>query len=248
MIRRLRLIQLRNAEHFQFMTGANGIYSGHRAESQILSGLYDELDRLVPEEEKALAVERDNAKIKEKGVAERYRDKLHSKLFNSVKAILYDENDPFFDAAQRVMTVIKSVGNPRNMAENAESAMLTTLGNKLEPYRTDMETIGAQVHLDKLLEANTRFILLETECRDIVSARSLANVPSVKTIRQQIDTVYRNITDALNVFIKLNGEEPYKSLIADINTLVDKYEALLAQRQGRARKQDAANEDAAEQE
>jgi hypothetical protein len=197
----------------------------------------------VPEEEKALSVERDNAKIKEKGVAERYRDKLHSKLFNSVKAILYDENDPFFDIAQRVMTVIKSVGNPRHLAENAESAMLTTLGNKLEPYRTDMETVGAQVHLDKLLEANNRFIQLETECRGIVSARSLANIPSVREVRLKIDVVYRSITDALNVFIKLNGEETYKSLIADINTLVDKYDALLAQRQGRAKKQDAAEKE-----
>jgi hypothetical protein len=55
--------------------------------------------------------------------------------------------------------------------------------------------------------------------------------------------VYRSITDALNVFIKLNGEESYKSLIADINTLTDKYDALLTQRKGRAKKQETTGEE-----
>jgi hypothetical protein len=248
MIKKFQQAQLRNAEHFQFVTDADKIYLKHRAEAQILSNLYDEFSRTVREEKKAMAVERSNAKIKEKGVAGRYRDNLHSKLFNFVKAILYDENDPLFDTAQKVMAVIKSVGNPRHLAENAESAMLTTLGNKLEPYRTDLETIGAQGHLNKLLEANNRFIQLENECRDIASARALANVPSLRTVRLQIDTVYRGITDALNVFIELNGEESYKSLIADINTLTDKYDALLTQRKGRKNKQESAGEEAADEE
>jgi hypothetical protein len=248
MIKKFQQTQLRNAEHLQFVTDADKIYSKHNSESQLLSGFYDEFHRLGREEERAMAIENNNTKIKEKGIVERYRDKLHSKLFNSVKVILYDENDPLFDAAQRVMTVIKSVGNPRNLPENAESAMLTTLGNKLEPYRTDLDAIGAQIHLEKLSETNVRFIQLETECRDIVSARSQGNVPSMKTVRLQIDTVYRSITDALNVFIKLNGEERYGPLVADINTLADKYDALLALRKGRAKKQESAGEDAPETE
>jgi hypothetical protein len=89
---------------------------------------------------------------------------------------------------------------------------------------------------------------LEAECRSIVSARTQANIPSMTDIRKQSDSVYRSITDAINVFIKLNGEETYKSLVADINTLVDKYEALLAQRQGRARKQESTSDDSTEKE
>jgi metal-dependent amidase/aminoacylase/carboxypeptidase family protein len=103
-----------------------------------------------------------------------------------------------------------------------------------------MEATGAQVHLDKLMEANNRFIQLEAECRGIVSARTQVNMAD---IRKQSDAVYRSITDAINVFIKLNGEERYKSLVADINTLVDKYEALLAQRKGRAKKQESTSDD-----
>lgn len=42
MISKFQQTQLRNAEHFQFMTDAKNIYLGHRLESQLLYGLYDE--------------------------------------------------------------------------------------------------------------------------------------------------------------------------------------------------------------
>jgi hypothetical protein len=129
-----------------------------------------------------------------------------------------------------------------HLAENAETAMITTLGNKLEPYRTDMETIGVQVHLDKLLEANTIFAQLETECREIVSARSFANILPVSTVRKQIDPVYHDIINAFNTFIRLNGEETYQLLVTEVNTLVDKYDTLLAQRKGRTKKEVAETE------
>lgn len=246
MIKKIQLTHLRNAEHFQYMVGAVQIFDKYGFEAQFLSPSYAELSRLLNEEEKAMAVERNNAKIKEKSVADRYRDKLHSKLFNAVKVILYDETDPCFDMAQQVMAVIKSTGNPRNLAENAESAMLTTLANKLEPYRADMEAMGVLAHLDKLTEANRRFIQLETECREITSARAIANIPSVAVVRKLIDPVYHTIIDYLNVHIRLHGDADCQSLVAELNTLVEKYDTLLAQRKGQAKKDGGEEEMAAE--
>jgi hypothetical protein len=231
MINKFQMQNLRAAEHLQFNTAADAIFRKHQAESGRLSPFYDEYSRLVKLEEASMATETGNALIREKGVAEHYRDKLHSKLFNCVKAILYDEADPLFNAAQRVMAVIKSVGNPSRLSENAESAVITTLGNKLEPYRSDLETIGALPHVDKLLEANRRFVQLETECRDIAAARTLAAQPSVSTVRKQVDPVYRIIVDTINGAIKLQPDEgAYKELVAELNTLTGKYDALSAQR------------------
>ncbi|MDR3272885.1 MAG: DUF6261 family protein [Flavobacteriaceae bacterium] len=246
MIKKIKLMHLRNAEHFQYMVGANQIFDKYGFASQLLSPSYGELSRLRNEEEKSMAIERNNAKIKEKSVTDHFRDKLHSKLFNSVKVILYDETDPSFDMAQRVMAVIKSVGNPRNLAENAESAMLTTLTNKLEPYRADMEAMSVLPHLDKLTEANLHFIQLETECREIVSIRAVVNVPSVAVIRKQIDPVYHTIIDYLNVHIKLNGDTDCQSLVAELNTLVEKYDTLLAQRKVHTKKKNGEQETAVE--
>ena len=74
--------------------------------------LYDELGGLVKTAEMALSVEKKNEKIRQKNEVDRYRDRLHSKLFNHLKSILYDEKDPRFDDAQQVMRVVKDVGNP----------------------------------------------------------------------------------------------------------------------------------------
>jgi len=233
-IKKLTLAHLRNAEHQRFVDDADKIYDKYQLELQLMSPFYAEFKRLKEEEAKSMTVERNNAKVKEKGRAERNRDKLHSKLFNSVKYITYDESDPLFEAAQRVMTVIKSVGNPKHLAENAESSMLINLGVKLEPYRADLEALGVQVHLDKLLDANNEFIQLEMECRDIVTARSLANTLSMVAVRREIDAVHRTIVAGFNMQIKLKGEEDYRTFVADLNTLIDRYESLLAQRKTRS--------------
>jgi hypothetical protein len=241
MIKKFKMMHLRNAEHTQFTVDADSIFGTHRAEEPTLAPAYRDFSSLRQKEETAMAIESGNSKVKEKNVAEHYRDRLHGKLFNSVKAILYDDADPLFDAAQRVMAVIQDTGNPTRVSESAESAMLTALGNKLEPYRGDLEAIGALPHLEKLLETNRQFIQLENECRELVANKKLGNNPSVSTIRKQIDPAYRKIVDTLNVFIRLNGEDNYKTLIADLNTLTDKYDALLTARKGR-KKEDKTEE------
>jgi hypothetical protein len=54
MIRKFQQTQLRNAEHFQFVTDTDMIYSKHNLESQFLSVFYNEFHRLGQEEERAM--------------------------------------------------------------------------------------------------------------------------------------------------------------------------------------------------
>lgn len=227
---KLPISQLRNPEHFQFITDADKIFRKYNLAPQDMSGLYQELSDCRQAEEAAMAIERRNDIIKEKNIGDIYRDKLHSSMFNYIKSIIYDELDPRFDAAQRIMTVMKEVGNPTKLAENAESGMLVTLGNRLEPYRADLETTGAQVHLDKLMNANRHFMELEEECRNVAATQADTKVPSMATVRKQTDPVYRKIVNTFNVFIDLKGIDEYKDMVNDLNVLVDKYDRLLAQR------------------
>jgi hypothetical protein len=238
MIEKFQMMHLRNAEHLQFITDADRIFGKYGAEEQVLAPVYAELSRLRQKEEAAMAFELSNAKVKEKNVTEQHRDRLYSKLFNYVKLILYDETDPLLENAQRVMKVIREAGNPTRLPENAESAMLTTLGNRLEPCRADLEIIGALPHLEKLLETNRQFMQLESECRELTAAGKLAAIPSTSTVRKQTDPVYRQIVDTLNVYIQLNGDDSYKMLVADLNTLIEKYDALLAARKGRKKEEE----------
>jgi hypothetical protein len=87
--------------------------------------------------------------------------------------------------------------------------------------------------LDKLIEANRRFMELEKECRDIAGERSAVKSPSVATIHKQTDIVYCLIVNSINMFITWEGEASYRTLISDLNILVEKYDNILARRTGK---------------
>ena len=225
---------LRNAEYFQFLSSACEIFDKFGIDSENIGALYAEMRDCLRDAEVALAVERKNEKVREKNEMDRYRDKLHSRLFNYVKSITYDEKDPHFDDAQTVMCVLKEVGNPTKLAENAESAMLTTLGNRLEPYRTEMETIGAQKILETLLDANRQFIAIEIEARQITAAQNLNKTPSMTEVRKRASEVYRIIIDAINGQARLmTKREECREMITEMNVLVAKYDQLLMARKSR---------------
>jgi hypothetical protein len=118
------------------------------------------------------------------------------------------------------------------LAENAESAMLTALGNKLAAIRKRLEAIDAQQIVDDLMDANRQFIELEKECREILAVQKLGNTtPSMSAVRKEIDPAYRVIINAINGYCVLPAKkEAYRELIAEMNVLVAKYDALLMAR------------------
>jgi len=232
MIQKISIKDLRNAEYFQFISSANSIFSKFNVEQESLTPLYSQLAELQQRAELAMSIEKKNEKVRLKNEMDRYRDRLHSKLFNYLKSILCDEKDPRFDDAQTVMRVVKEAGNPTRLAENAESAMLTALGNKLEPYQANLEAINAKQILGDLMRANQQFIALEIECRETLAEQKLNNsAPSMNSVRKEIDPVYRAIINAINGYCGIpSKKEAYRELITEMNVLVDKYEALLMAR------------------
>ena len=231
MITKLHINILRNAEFFQFMQSAFVIFDKYGIDRENLNQLYEDMQQCLLDAEIALAYEKKNEKVREKNEADRYRDRLHSKLFNHVKTILYDERDSRYDDAQTVMRVLKNVGNPTQLAENAESAFLTTLGNRLEPYALQIEAIGAKEMLEALMNENKRFIALEIECRTFAAEQTISKPPAMGTVRKYANEVYRRIVDAINGYANLmTKREQYRDIIAEMNVLVAKYDQLLAVR------------------
>jgi hypothetical protein len=217
MILKFNINNLRNAEYYQFIVSAYAIFLKYGMDPKYFGSLYDEFGEQIRIAEKAMAIEKKNEKVREKNEADRYRDRLHSKLFNYLKSITYDEKDPRFNDAQQVMKVMKDAGNPTQLAENAESALLTALGNRLEPYRKQMEAIGAQQILDALLEANLQFIALETEAREVTASQKLEGVPPMSALRKQIDPLYKTIVTAINGNAVIpSKKEAYKEIVTDI--------------------------------
>ena len=232
MIERIQMPALRNAEYFQFISSAYDIFVKFDIDSDNLGSLYEELGRLLKVAETAMTAEKRSEQVRAKNEMDRYRDRLHSKLFNYLKSILYDERDPRFDDAQTIMRAVKEIGNPTQLAENAQSAMMTALGNKLEPLQSQLEAVGAQQIVNDMMEANRQFIALETEYREALAAQKLDGTPtSMAAARKQIDPVYRTIVNAINGQCGIpSKKETYKELITEANVLAVRYDTLLTTR------------------
>lgn len=231
---KININNLRNSEHYQFMDSACSIFDKHKIDSDNLQLSYDELKALCKAEEQALAVEKTNEKVREKNEADAYRDKLHSKLFSYVRSITYDEKDERYNDAVKIMKVIKEEGNPSQLAENAESAMLTTLVNKLMAHHNEVKAIGAEKIVQVLQDANKQFIALEKECREVSSGMQLTKSPSASVIRKEVDPVYRRIVNAINGYAALPAkQEMYLNVVTEMNTLVNRYQDLISARGGK---------------
>ena len=232
MINKFAFINLRNPEYLQFMVSVRDVLSKHSVVADSFGCLYEALTKNLINAEAALAAERRNDKVREKNEADRYRDRLHRKLYNYLKSILYDEKDERFDDAQEVMRVVKDAGNPTRLSENAQSAMMTALGNKLEPLNRQLIATGAKTMVDDMLEANRAFIVLEADLREMIAAQKLDQTPaSMTAARKQLDPIYRSIVAAINGYVNVpSKKEQCRELVAEMNVLAARYETLLAAR------------------
>ena len=237
MINKFKIGNLRNAEHYLFLCSVCDIFDKYGIDPDNLGALYVELRECAAEQKTALTIEEKNQKVSEKNDADNRRDKLHSKLFNYLKSILCDEDDPRFDDAQAVMQIMKKAGNPATLAENAESAMLEALGNSLEPLKSQLAAINALEIVDALMNANNRFIVLEKECREFAATVKSSKGRSMGEIRKHADGIYRTVINVVNSYAQLATKRAdYSDMIAEMNVLVAKYDHLLMTRKSAAAK------------
>ena len=232
MINKNDISKLTNPEYYLFMSSALDIFVKYNIDSEHLNVFYVEIKDLLEIGEVALAAEKKSEKVREKNEADRYRDSMHRTLFNYLKSILYNQRDARYDDAQEVMRVVKEAGNPTRLPENLQSAMMITLGNKLEPYRSQLAAIGAETIVDEMLEANRLFMAIEAEYREIIAMQKLSDAPATMgAVRKKIDTVYRAVRSYINGNCAIPAKmEEYKELTAEMNVLIARYDAMIAAR------------------
>jgi hypothetical protein len=223
---------LRNAEHLEWINKVTAALQKHDPDRLDIRTRYDELISLKQAEETAISVELGSALTALKDAADAYRDRRHSALYHYVKAFTYDETEgEVFEAAVRIMRIIRQVGSPVNLGNQAETGLLIRLGNELKPYGADLELTGARKFLDKLMEANRRFVELDEQCRSDKTARPSGNT---KPAREKVDAAYFRLLNIITTLADIRqNEDLYSPLVNDLNAIAATFDTLLAQRKGR---------------
>jgi hypothetical protein len=167
-------------------------------------------------------------------------DQVRGKAYSAFKAWLKvyanDTDSSLSEAAERLLFVVRKsaidVGDPLSLGLTKETSAINSLLQSLEPFRSEIELIGAANKLEALAAANRAFERLQIE-RNIEKAGKRSG--NVKEARVATDAAYNAIVERINALALLQGSETFESFIRKQNTVIDKYSNLVAQRKGRTK-------------
>jgi hypothetical protein len=124
-------------------------------------------------------------------------------------------------------------GDPTRLGLAKETTAINSLVRNLEPFRSDIELIGATNRFNELVTSNRLFEELQIK-RNIEKAGKHSG--NVKAARAVTDTAYNAVVERINAQALLYGGEVFDSYIKEQNAVIEKYINFVARRKGAAKK------------
>lgn len=234
MIKKLDLKSLRNNEHFQFSTDFKALVSKYNPETLKVKPLFDNYCKAYADEDEAMLVVRKSAVSDDIVNADAQRDNDFRGFADAVKAAQKHFNPLVATAAKKIKTLLDTTGNVANMPNDQETSKIYNLIQELRSptYSSEIALMRLDDWVAQLETSNQAFETLTRQRVEEISQRTLLKV---KQTRTDVDEIYRSIITRIEAYLNI-GEEvsAYSQFIPELNTLIDNYRNLLAQRQGRA--------------
>ena len=233
----VKLKNLRNDEHFQFQTEFKELVEQYTPETLNIEAAWAVFQPLYVNEGEALNVIRKSSVTNELVDADQYRDSLYRGINDTVTGATNHYEAAVKEAAIRVQILLGHFGNINIKPYDEQTAAITSLVKDLNnDYAEDVATLGIAGWITELQNANNNF---ETLMKERYSEEAGKTQLSMKEVREQIDTAYRTITERIGALIIVNGEATYSGFVKDLNQRVEKYNRILAQREGRNSKKES---------
>ncbi|WP_299576057.1 DUF6261 family protein [uncultured Sunxiuqinia sp.] len=224
---------LRNNEHFQFMTEVDQLVTVVPTELLPLNNVYPRFKEALTLEDEALRVEQGSLKTETLGESDVRRDQIWSALRGRVESTLLSPVAEESESAKVLMRVIDLYGNVRQMAYKEETSALTNLvSDLLLPVNEEhLNRLGIQAWVTALKNENDQFQAITQERVSELAGRKEGDV---RGIRLTVDPIYQELVDTLNAAIILNVATPEaQNLVKELNVVIKAYKTLLATRSGR---------------
>jgi len=230
----IHLVALRNDAHFQFHTEFKDLVTKFGADALKVKTQFAAYLPLYHAEDEALKKVMKSAITAEIQVADKHRDLLFRGMVDANKSALNHFNPQVVEAAKRLKILFDTYGNLAQKTLNEETSGIYNLLQDLSgKYAADAAATMLTDWTAELGAANDAFGKL---MKDRYEETALRTDLVLKECRQKADEAYRTITERINALVLVEGEAAYSDFIRNLNAVVDKYLALLAQRQGKSSK------------
>jgi hypothetical protein len=231
-IKALKSNDLRISEHFQIHTEVKDLVVAETPEKLGIVELFALYLICYANEDEAMKKIVKNLTTDDIDDADGVRDNTHGGLTGTNRAALKHFDPEVAEAARQLQLVFKTYGNLAEESINEETADIYNLLQELKgAYAPQVEKVGLGGWVAKL-EADNKAV------DALVKKRNDENVAKTRlqtrTARAETDKAYAAIVKRINALIEVNGEANYADFVTKLNGYIDKYNAMLAVRKGRA--------------
>jgi hypothetical protein len=238
------LYNLRNNEHFQFMTDLDKLIILYLATELGIDNLYPAFKSALNAEDTAIRIELGSLKSKTIEQLDKLRDRILTAISLRIKSALLSPFDDEIESAEALIRVVDLYGDVRNISYNEESAAITNLVSnmQLRPNTDHMNKVGITTWVAELKRVNEQFMVLFNERNSELSVRDSGDVRSA---RKQLDPIYEKLVEKINATIVLETAKPVvAAFVGEHNQKIEYYRTTLAARSGRKKgKDDNPDED-----
>jgi hypothetical protein len=236
-IEKFNLAPLRNNEHSQFMTDVDKMIITSQASELGIDGLYPTFKSVLNTEDAAMRVESGSIKSKIVEECDKQRGNTWSAISMRTNSALLSPFANEVASAEVIRRAIDLYGDVRTLTYNEESAATANLvADLLLPANADhLNRIGIQRWVTELKNENEQFQAAFNDRNNEVAGRESGDV---RTIRAQIDSVYKQIVERINASVIMEVAKPAAiSFVSQLNEKIKYNKTTLASRSSRAKKE-----------
>lgn len=235
-IESMSLRELRNNEHFQFMTDVDTLITTCQSGELGIDALYPSFKEMLNAEDAAMRIEQGSSKSKTLEEVDKERDDTWFAISTKIKANLKSPVVVEMKSAEALKRIIDLYGDVRTLTYNEESAAVTNLvSDLLKPENAShLSNTGISVWVPELKSRNEQFQVLFNERNSELANRESGNV---RAARKQSDSIYEQIVERINASIVMGLAKPVTDgFVKELNEKIGYYKTTLAIRAGNNKK------------
>ncbi len=230
-IKKIKLLSLRNEEHFQFYTDFKNLVETHDPISLGIEFAFNAFLPFYNDEREALDIIRKSFLTDDISMADDLRDNTFRGLCDVVTSAEHHFLAEKRAAAGRIQIVLDHYGNISRKPYDEETAAINSLLGDLEGMTDDATLLGLTDWLNELQANNVAFDTLK---KDRYTQEAGKTQLRMKEVRLEVDKAYKKIAERMDALVIVNGEEAYAAFVNELNERIESYVLLLAQRKGRS--------------
>jgi len=225
--------RLRNNEHFQFHTEFKDLVTAETSAALKIEILFTDYLVCYTNEDTAFQKIVKSATTEDIETADKTRDYTFSGMVGMNKSAINHFDDEVRAAARRLKVLFDTYGNLAKKPLNEEtSAIYNLLQELMGSYAVDVQKVGLTAWATQLEIDNKAVDSLVKSRNDENAAKTELKM---KETRAEVDKVYATITERINALIIVEGATAYESFTRKLNTFIEKYNNMVAQRRGAAK-------------